>query len=57
MGEAMNWTLVSAAVLASLAFGLLDAWLLLKAVTNLLMDDSALRPRVESSLETKLPRG
>ncbi len=57
MGEGLNWTLVSAAVLASLAFGLWDAWLLLKVVTNLLMNDSASIGRVESSPETKTTRG
>lgn len=56
MGEAMKWTMVGIAILASLALGVLNAWLLLKIVLTSLMRGSTLKGRAGPPLETKNTR-
>ena len=55
MGETMKWTIVGIAILASLALGVLYAWLFLKIVLTSLMRGSASRRNVGSPLKTKHP--
>lgn len=56
MEEAMMWMLVVMTILASVALGLLNAWLLLKVVLISLMRGSAFRGRADASLGGKQPR-
>jgi hypothetical protein len=56
MGEAMKWMLIGIATLASVAFALLNAWLLMKLVLTSMMRGSASNGKVESPLDTKRSR-
>jgi hypothetical protein len=57
MYETSRWLLVVITTLASVALGLLSAWLLLKVVFTFLMRGSAFGAKVETPLETKHIRG